>query len=522
MSDLFFLYGPPGSGKSTLGRQLAKQLELPFFDLDVEIQSQAGQSISRIFESQGEASFRAMEAGCLQELLQKGRGLIALGGGTLLDENNRRRAEAAGPVLCLYANPQALLARLQKHAGVRPLLGSQDEMLERLTTLLEKRAEHYSSFSLKLDTSHLSNADMVAQAQVQLGAFRVNGMGQAYDVRVQPGGLDHLGEMMMARGLKGPVVIACDGNVADLYGERATVALHSSGYPVSITVVPPGESNKTMQTVGALWETFLSAGVERSSTVVALGGGVTGDLAGFAAAAYLRGVRWVAVPTSLLAMVDASLGGKTGADLPQGKNLVGAFHSPALVLADPHLLQSLPEIELRNGMAEVVKHGILADPGLFELCARGWDALQGSDWAELVRRAMAVKVGYIQADPYEQGVRAALNLGHTVGHAIELASDYAVRHGEGVAIGMVIEAKLAEQMELAQRGLSQRIESVLSGLGLPTQIPLEIDRSRLAPAMLRDKKKAGGKVHFALPVSVGLVQTGVAIDINAIDWTEAA
>jgi shikimate kinase / 3-dehydroquinate synthase len=522
MSELYFFYGPPGSGKSTLGQKLAGHLDLPFFDLDLEIQDQAGQSISTIFERQGEAGFRLLESACLKTLIEKPRGIVALGGGTLLDETNRRRVETAGPVLCLHASPQALLNRLQKQAGVRPLLGSADDMLLRLSALLEKRLTHYASFPLRLDTSEVSNGEAVQHAQALFGAFRIGGMGKPYDVRVQPNGLDTLGELMQARGLKGPIVLACDGNIVGRYASRAETALRRVGYAVSLAVVPPGEANKTMQTVGALWEAFLAAGVERSGTVVALGGGVTCDLVGFAAATYLRGVRWVAVPSTLLAMVDAALGGKTGADLPKGKNLVGAFHPPALVLADPILLDSLPEVELRSGLAEVVKHGVLADPGLFEVCARGWAALQKGDWAELVRRAMAVKVSYIQVDPYEQGVRAALNLGHTVGHAIELASDYRVRHGEAVAIGMVVEARLAERMGLAEMGLPERIAAALEGLGLPTRIPPEIDLAHLAPAMLRDKKKAGGKVHFALPERFGSVCTGVALDVETIDWTEVA
>jgi shikimate kinase / 3-dehydroquinate synthase len=520
MSELLFLYGPPGSGKSTLGRQLAEVLDFPFYDLDLEIQTETGRSISAIFEERGEAGFRAIESECLQALLGQGQGLVALGGGSLLDGNNRRRVEAAGPVLCLQASPEMLLSRLQEQAGTRPLLGDANEMLEKLQALLEKRRDHYNSFPMQLDTSSISDAEAVQRAQAALGAMRISGMGSPYDVRVQPGGLDRLGEMLSARGLKGPVTVACDGNISELYGVRAAEALRSSGYTVSITAVPPGEANKTMDNVRGLWEAFLQAGMERSSTVVALGGGVTGDLVGFAAATYLRGVRWVAVPSTLLAMVDASLGGKTGADLPQGKNLVGAFHSPALVLSDPALLDSLPEVELRNGMAEVVKHGILADSGLFESCARGWEAVRSGGWSELVRRAMAVKVGYIQADPYEQGVRAALNLGHTVGHAIELVSGYAVRHGEAVAIGMVVEARLAERMGIAERGLSERIAAVLAGLGLPARIPDGIDRSQLAPAMQRDKKKAGGKVNFALPEAIGTVRTGIALDVEEIGWTE--
>ncbi|MEN4099418.1 MAG: 3-dehydroquinate synthase [Anaerolineaceae bacterium] len=522
MSELFFLYGPPGSGKSSLGSHLGDRLDLPFFDLDLEVQQQAGQSITAIFEQQGEAGFRSIESACLKTLLERRRGVVALGGGTLLAEENRRQVESAGAVLCLHANPHTLLARLQAQPDVRPLLGGGEEMLSRLAALLEKRASHYASFALRLDTSNLPNGEPVALAQAQFGAFRICGMGSPYDVRIQPGGLDTLGELMQARGLKGPLALACDGNIVDRYAARAEAILRNYGYDVSVMVIPPGEVNKTMQTVAALWQGFLSAGLERSSTVVALGGGVTGDLAGFAAATYLLGVRWVAAPTTLLAMVDASLGGKTGADLPQGKNLVGAFHPPALVLADPALLDSLPEVELRNGLAEVVKHGILADADLFSLCGRGWAFLQANDWTALVRRAMAVKVDYIQADPYEQGLRAALNLGHTVGHALEVASGYALRHGEAVAIGLVIEARLAEQAGIAEKGLSDQIAAALASLGLPTRIPPGIERAHLAPIMLRDKKKAGGKVHFALPTGIGKVRTGIALDVAAIDWTEVA
>jgi len=522
MSELYFLYGPPGSGKSTLGQKLAEQLELPFYDLDSEIQVHSGQLISTIFKERGEAGFRSLESDCLKTLLANPRAVVALGGGTLLDETNRRRVEAAGEVLCLHASPHALLTRLENQPGTRPLLGSADDMLLRLSALLEKRTAHYDSFPLRLDTSEAFDGEALQQAQALFGAFRIGGMGSPYDVRVQPGGLDALGEQMQARELKGPVVLACDGNIANRYGERVLIALRRGGYVASLAIVPPGEAHKTMQTVGALWEAFLSAGVERSGTVAALGGGVTCDLTGFAAATYLRGVRWVALPSTLLAMVDASLGGKTGADLPQGKNLVGAFHPPAFVLIDPSLLDSLPEAELRNGLAEVVKHGVLADPDLFEWCERGWAALRASDWTPLVRRAAAVKVHYIQADPYEQGVRAALNLGHTVGHAIELVSDYRVRHGEAVAIGMAVETRLAEQMGLAERGLGERIAAALKGLGLPTRIPPEIDRAQLAPAMQRDKKKRDGKVHFALPERIGSVRTGIALDVETIDWREAA
>jgi 3-dehydroquinate synthase len=265
-----------------------------------------------------------------------------------------------------------------------------------------------------------------------------------------------------------------------------------------------------------MWRGFLQGGLDRRSTVVALGGGVAGDMAGFAASSFMRGVNWVGIPTSLLAMVDASLGGKTGIDLPEGKNLVGAFHPPRLVLADPGLLASLPDAELRSGLAEVVKHGIISDPGLFELCSAGYEAVK-SDLDGIVRRAMAVKIAIIEADPYERGIRAALNLGHTVGHAVELVSEFKLRHGEAIAIGTVVEARLAERLGRAQSGLSEEIAVTFAELGLPTKIPAELPRQAIIQAMKVDKKKSSGVVKFALPVEIGRVEVGVAVeDLNLI------
>jgi 3-dehydroquinate synthetase len=243
---------------------------------------------------------------------------------------------------------------------------------------------------------------------------------------------------------------------------------------------------------------------------------VVGDTAGFAAATFLRGVPWVALPTSLLAMVDASLGGKTGVDLPEGKNLVGAFHPPRLVLADPQSLDTLPEAELRSGMAEVVKAGVIGDPELFNLCAHGWGELR-SNLGEVVRRAMAVKISVIEEDPYEKSSRAALNLGHTLGHAVELVSDFQLRHGEAVAIGMVAEARLAERLEIAEPGLADEIERVLKGLGLPVDIPGGINRQAVLSAIQVDKKRLDGSVRFVLPVRLGEVRVGVNVDPHQME-----
>jgi 3-dehydroquinate synthetase len=209
-------------------------------------------------------------------------------------------------------------------------------------------------------------------------------------------------------------------------------------------------------------------------------------------------------------MVDSSLGGKTGADLPQGKNLVGAFHPPALVLSDPNTLATLPADELRSGIAEVVKHGVISDPQLFSLCAAGWPTIE-KDWSRLISQAVAVKANIIQRDPYERGERAALNLGHTIGHAVEAVSGFKVKHGEGVAIGMVAEARLSEWTGLAEKGLAKQIAGVVVGLGLPTQIPGDLNRDDILKVMRFDKKRAQRKVRFALPVRIGQVQVGIEI-----------
>ena len=210
----------------------------------------------------------------------------------------------------------------------------------------------------------------------------------------------------------------------------------------------------------------MAAGLDRKSTFLALGGGVVSDLTGFAAATFMRGCNWAVLPTTLLSMADASIGGKTGFDLPEGKNLAGAFYPPCFVLADPRVLSTLPQRELRGGLAEVLKHGVIADPTLFELCAQGEVAVMQA-LPLVVKRAVSVKVNVIEQDPYEHSIRAALNFGHTVGHAVELASAYSLQHGEAVAIGMAVETRLAEKLGIAPQGLAEQISTVLRDLGCP-------------------------------------------------------
>jgi 3-dehydroquinate synthase len=316
--------------------------------------------------------------------------------------------------------------------------------------------------------------------------------------------VERIGELLKFYGLQNPIIVT-DENVEKFHAEKLVSILRASKFDPKVLTISAGESHKKLETISQLWKGFLEAGLDRKSTVIALGGGVVGDMAGFAASTYMRGVAWVGIPTTLLSMVDASMGGKTGFDLPEGKNLIGSFYPPKLVLADSQLLNTLPKAELISGMAEVVKHGIISDPELFNLCSRGLDWVK-DNLEEVVKRAVAVKIKVIEEDPYEKGIRAGLNLGHTVGHAVELVSNFDLRHGEAIAIGMVVEARYAARVGLASSGLVEAITESLKALGLPVQIPDEMPRDEIIRAMRMDKKKKASVIRFALPVEIGKIK----------------
>jgi 3-dehydroquinate synthase len=505
-----FLYGPVGAGKSTVGKILARNLNLPFVDSDQVIETNAGMSISQIMGQQGETAARDLETAALKQIIDNKESVIALGGGSLLRDENRALVENNGKVIFFVVELESLFKRLQSDSNKRPLLAG--DLWEKLTSLLAKRREHYDSFPLRFDANQ-EPEKVASQIQVALGRFHLSAMGE-YDVLVQHGGVDHLGEMLKSLGLQNPIIVT-DLNIEQLHAERVATSLKFAGLDSKTISIPAGEVHKNLDTISGLWKSFLENGLDRKSTVVALGGGVIGDLAGFAASTYMRGISWVCVPTTLLSMVDASLGGKTGFDLPQGKNLIGSFYPPKLVLADPQVLMTLPEAEFISGLAEVVKHGVIADPELFEMCKRGLDCVK-DDLEQIVKRAMAVKIKIIEDDPYEKGFRAALNVGHTVGHAVELVSKFQLRHGEAVAIGMVAEAKLAERLAVATKGLSDKIAEALSVLGLPVHIPQNFPRQEIIEAMRMDKKKKANAIRFALPAEIGRVELIAVTDLESV------
>jgi shikimate kinase/3-dehydroquinate synthase len=319
-----------------------------------------------------------------------------------------------------------------------------------------------------------------------------------YQVMVGWGLLSQLSQLA---DVHGPLALVTDSNVGPHYA-------HICGTVDCLVTLPAGEQHKTLATVQGIYDQLLAAGLDRHGTLVALGGGVVGDVAGFAAATYMRGMDFVQCPTSLLAMVDASVGGKSGVDLPQGKNLVGAFKQPVAVLADLETLPTLPPEEFAAGMAEVLKHSLIAAPHILDTLEHGaWDAAGAMDsphaLQSLVTEAIHVKRNIVQDDPFEQGRRAALNLGHTFGHAIEQVSHYTIRHGEAVAMGLVAAAHLSTALGHCSPEIQWRIEELLQHLHLPVRIPSAFAPEQLYQAMGSDKKKVAGKLRFVLLRTIG-------------------
>jgi 3-dehydroquinate synthase len=332
---------------------------------------------------------------------------------------------------------------------------------------------------------------------------------RTYRVSVAPGLLDRVGDVARERAPAHRFAVITDDQVGPRYAARVVASFGSANVP-RVIIVPAGEVQKTRDTWARVTDTLLADGFGRDSTIVALGGGVIGDLAGFVAATFMRGIPYVQVPTTLLAMVDASIGGKTGVDTGAGKNLVGAFHQPAAVLADPETLATLPIPHLRAGLAEVIKHGVIADERYF---GRVQDDLPlvlhrgGERWldtlASLVVRSVEIKADVVNRDERESGLRKTLNFGHTLGHAIELCGNYEMLHGEAVAAGMVLESDLAERAGVAERGTLARVREAVGAAGLPTSRPRAHQAAQLLAATRADKKARGGVVEYALPRRIG-------------------
>jgi len=518
------LTGFMGTGKTSIGRLVAIRTGARFLDLDDLIAARAGKSISEIFAQDGEPAFRALEAAVCQEFREPTGTVIATGGGALLDPSNAEALGAGGHVICLEADPATIVTRLAGQDG-RPLLAGPDRV-GRIAALLAQRAGVYDALPYHLNTSQLSIASAAERVMAIAAALPTGGHrmpvacppdGRGYDVLVAEGLLDEAGRRLLLAGLApGRCAVVTNPTLGRLYAGRLVRSLEVAGFEPLVTEIPDGEEFKTLESAAQLYGQFAAARLARGEPVLALGGGVIGDLAGFAAATWLRGVPFVQIPTSLLAMVDASVGGKVAVDLPLGKNLVGAFKQPHLVLADPGLLGTLPPAEFRSGLAEVLKGALIGDPVLFEqLAGDGPRSLTG-----VIADAVRVKIQVVERDPFEAGERAWLNLGHTFGHALELESGFTMRHGEAVALGTVAAAEMSAALGFCEPGLPVRVRGATARLGLAVRHGFE--PAGVYARMATDKKRAGRSLRFVLLKGVGQVTLADSAILAALETIRAA
>jgi shikimate kinase / 3-dehydroquinate synthase len=508
MVDRVLLSGPMGSGKSRVARALGELWGTAPVDLDERIEKRAGMTIAQFVQQRGEPAFRVLEREVAEGVLadQNAR-IIALGGGTVTHAPLRRKLLAAGTLVTLRAPLEVLVARIG-NAQSRPLLHGHD-VRERLSTLLSERAEAYAECHAELDTG-AKEPNAIAQAIDALVSDPpiLVPMGlRTYRVEVGPGVRHALSERVRSYNTGRHVVVVTDTGVRDHWADRCARELAEAGKQVAFVCLPAGEEHKHIESIAKIWDAALDAGVDRDALVLAIGGGVVGDMAGFAAATLLRGVDCAQMPTTLLAMVDSAVGGKTGIDRPQGKNLVGAFQQPRFVLCDIETLRTLPIAERRAGLAEVVKSAWLDGEESVRLLEDSAEALLAGDLlatTAAVRMSVSLKARVVTEDEKETGARALLNLGHTVGHAIEAAGGFgALRHGECVALGMVAAFRLAQKLGRDADGA--RITKLMTRLGLPTELDRYLDDRTLA-FMGSDKKRKGGKLRFIVPGAPGATE----------------
>jgi len=342
-----------------------------------------------------------------------------------------------------------------------------------------------------------------------LSKIKVNLEKNSYSIAIAPNLLSQIGDYLKPLDIGKKILVVSNSMIFDEYGNQLIEALKAGDFSVSYQILPAGERHKTLLSVQKIYDTALENYLERSSTLIALGGGVIGDMTGFAAATWLRGINVIQVPTSLLAMVDAAIGGKTGVNHPQGKNLIGAFHQPKLVLIDPQVLKTLPSREFRAGMAEVIKYGVIWDAELFQQLEAAerldeLDYLAPELLQNILTHSCQAKADVVSQDEKEGGIRAILNYGHTVGHAIESLTGYRlVNHGEAVAIGMVVAGKIAVKMGYWSEEASQRQDKLITKAGLPKTVPHMLEIGDILDALKSDKKVKSGKVRFVLPESIG-------------------
>lgn len=516
-----------GAGKTTIGRLLARKLNRRFIDSDHEIEARTGATIPWIFEIEGEACFRKREADVIRDLTAQDGLVLATGGGAVLNPESRACLAERGTVIYLRASIGSILQRTS-HDKNRPLLQTADPRAK-LEQLLEQRDPLYREIAdLVIDTGRPNVQSMVQTILDQLAAqenararrlartamneqaqphltLNVDLGERSYPIVIGPGLLDD--GALLARHIGGQkVAIVTNTTVAPLYLERVAGHLRGAGREVVEIVLPDGEEHKNWQSLNLVYDALLQHKCDRKTTLVALGGGVIGDLTGFAASSYMRGVPFVQIPTTLLAQVDSSVGGKTGINHPLGKNMIGAFYQPRAVLADTATLNTLPARELAAGLAEVIKHGAVLDAAFFDWIEANVEQLLKRDpqaLAHAIARSCEIKADVVRKDEREGGLRAVLNFGHTFGHAIENGLGYGEwLHGEAVGCGMVMAADLSARLGLIDPASVERVRALVRAAGLPASAP-DLGEARWIELMAVDKKNEGGEIRFILLKPLG-------------------
>jgi shikimate kinase/3-dehydroquinate synthase len=535
--------GFSGSGKSLVAKEVAGGLNWDFLDTDDEIVKQTGKPIAEIFHQDGEDKFRELERETIRKACQQKQTVIAIGGGAIVDPQNYELLTKTGLIVCLEAKPETIYERLFREAAysteteVRPLL-AEDNPLERIRQLKASRQPYYAKADWTIHTDGLSVSEVAEEVirawrllrrthphlsplpsrKRKLGsqlkadddvACLVETTTQSYPIFVGYGLLDRLGEKMKQAALSGTATVISDENVFSLYGSKVEGILKDAGFAVNSFVVPPGEETKSMDYAIKIYDFLVEHRAERDDIIITLGGGMVGDLAGFVAATFLRGMFWVQVPTSLVAMVDASIGGKVGVNHPEGKNLIGAFYQPNLVLADPQTLTTLPPRELTSGWAEVIKYGLISDREFFEFLEGNISKLTKLEPESLTRaiaRSAAIKAQVVSQDEKErEGKRTILNYGHTIAHGLEAAAQYKrFLHGEAVAIGMVGAAKLSQRLGLLPSATLERQQVLLQKFGLPMSFS-GLNLTEVTRAMELDKKTKEKAIRWVLLQDIGKV-----------------
>jgi 3-dehydroquinate synthase len=532
MSGNIYLVGLMGSGKTTIGRALAKKLNKRFIDSDHEIEARTGVSIPVIFEVEGEASFRQREAEVISDLTAQDGIVLATGGGAILNETSRRFLHERGTVIYLRAGINSILQRT-RHDKNRPLLRTADprKKLEELEAQREPLYQQVAHIVIEtgrpniqfLVQSILTHLALIPGALSKENVLLMQQQASVQTLRVELGDRSYpiaIGESLLCSGdilrqyIKGQkIAIVTNTVVAPLYLAGVEQALRTIGKQVISIVLPDGEEHKNLANLMLIFDALLEAKCDRKITLLALGGGVIGDMTGFAAASYMRGVPFVQIPTTLLSQVDSSVGGKTGINHPLGKNMIGAFYQPQAVIADTATLNTLPDRELSAGLAEVIKHGAIIDAPFFEWIEAHIAKLRQKDpeaLAYAISRSCEIKADVVRQDEREGGLRAILNFGHTFGHAIESGLGYGKwLHGEAVGCGMVMAADLSFRMGYIDYVSKVRIQKLVEAAGLPVVAP-DLGEDRWLELMEVDKKNEDGKIKFILLKPLGApVITGV-------------